>query len=140
MALKWAIVDLIRLFDVAHEGRLHGDLSRIARTLGVELGEPATLAVRPELPFGQARKARSSAVAGAGGHGCRRTAGALPTTRRPPVTEGRICMAYFVGGKRIRAQWICQEAARLAAALTARRSGGERSSGASCGRGSGGHG
>jgi hypothetical protein len=40
MALKWALVDLLRICDAAHEGRLHGDLARIARTLGVELTEP----------------------------------------------------------------------------------------------------
>lgn len=57
MALKWALVDLLRVCDAAHEGRLHGDLARIARTLGVELSEPVTLAVRAELPFSQAKKA-----------------------------------------------------------------------------------
>ena len=40
MALKWAIVDLIKVIDAAHEGRLHGDLARIAQTLGVTLTEP----------------------------------------------------------------------------------------------------
>jgi hypothetical protein len=39
-ALRWAIVDLLKVCDVAHEGRLHGDLARIARTLGVELSLP----------------------------------------------------------------------------------------------------
>ena len=40
MALKWALVDLIKVIDAAHEGRLHDDLARIARTLGVELTQP----------------------------------------------------------------------------------------------------
>jgi hypothetical protein len=40
MTMKWAIVDLLKICDVAHEGRLHGDLARIARTLGVELTSP----------------------------------------------------------------------------------------------------
>jgi len=39
-AVRWAIVDLLKVCDAAHEGRLHGDLARIARTLGVELSEP----------------------------------------------------------------------------------------------------
>jgi hypothetical protein len=40
MTMKWAIVDLLKICDAAHEGRLHGDLARIARTLGVELTSP----------------------------------------------------------------------------------------------------
>jgi hypothetical protein len=61
MALKWAIVDLIKVIDAAHEGRFHGDLQRIARTLGVELTPPVAVEVAivgdVDLPFGKAKKA-----------------------------------------------------------------------------------
>jgi hypothetical protein len=60
MALKWAIIDLLKICDAAHEGRLHGDLARIARTLGVELTEPVkaeTVAMGEDLHFGKAKKA-----------------------------------------------------------------------------------
>jgi hypothetical protein len=52
-AVRWALLDLIKLLDVVHEGRLHGDLARIARTLGVELSEP----VEPLSAFAKAKKA-----------------------------------------------------------------------------------
>jgi hypothetical protein len=57
MALKWAIIDLLKICDTAHEGRLHGDLARIAKTLGVELSEPVinpSVVVPPSLRSGAA--------------------------------------------------------------------------------------
>lgn len=38
--VKWALVDLLKLLDGVHGGMLHQELSRIARTLGVELPVP----------------------------------------------------------------------------------------------------
>jgi hypothetical protein len=57
MALKWALIDLLKICDAAHEGRLHGDLARIARTLGVELSEPAKSEAALDLHFTKAKKA-----------------------------------------------------------------------------------
>lgn len=38
--VKWALVDLLKLLDRVHGGMLHQELSRIAKTLGVELPLP----------------------------------------------------------------------------------------------------
>ena len=36
-AVKWALIDLLRVSDAAHGGRFHAELARIARTLGIEI-------------------------------------------------------------------------------------------------------
>jgi hypothetical protein len=36
-AVRWALIDLLRVSDAAHGGRFHAELARIARTLGVEI-------------------------------------------------------------------------------------------------------
>jgi hypothetical protein len=47
-ALRWALIDLLRVSDAAHGGRLHTELARIARTLGVEIiPPPAPVPVDP---------------------------------------------------------------------------------------------
>ena len=39
-AVRWALIDLLRVSDAAHGGRFHTELARIARTLGVEIIPP----------------------------------------------------------------------------------------------------
>jgi hypothetical protein len=41
-AVKWALIDLLRVSDAAHGGRLHTELARIAHTLGIEIPPVAT--------------------------------------------------------------------------------------------------
>src|SRR5215472_17168865 len=36
-AVRWALIDLLRVSDAAHGGRFHTELARIARTLGIEI-------------------------------------------------------------------------------------------------------
>jgi len=64
-AVRWALLDLIKLLDATHEGRLHGDLARIARTLGVELSEPVKsedLAEKVEIELRKAAKGTAQNV------------------------------------------------------------------------------
>ena len=36
-AVKWALIDLLRVSDAAHGGRFHAELARIAQGLGIEI-------------------------------------------------------------------------------------------------------
>ena len=41
-AVKWALIDLLRVSDAAHGGRFHTELARIAQGLGIEIPSVAT--------------------------------------------------------------------------------------------------
>jgi len=43
--IKWALLDLLKLLDGVHDGQRHGELERIASSLGVHL-PPLQAAVR----------------------------------------------------------------------------------------------
>ena len=36
-AVRWALIDLLRVLDRSHGGRLHAELGRIAQGLGIEI-------------------------------------------------------------------------------------------------------
>ena len=36
-AVKWALIDLLKVVDAAHGGRFHTELARIAQGLGIEI-------------------------------------------------------------------------------------------------------
>jgi hypothetical protein len=38
--VKWALLDLLKLLDVIHDGGYHEEFQRIAETLGIELPVP----------------------------------------------------------------------------------------------------
>ena len=41
--VKWALLDLLKLLDLVHDGEYHDEFQRIATTLGIELPHIAIL-------------------------------------------------------------------------------------------------